>query len=365
MTNRSWLIVAGALLGIGALGAMLVSRGWDDVPSGTDSASLLEPSAVVGQEPGNELFRVKGAAFVDTVLVVVTGSDPAVHVFDGPNHTSWGAKGEGPAEFASPESVSGDGGNLLVRDGTLDKIVIFDLRGRYLASRTLRPHVVNAFAVAGGDTIVGLSAHGQLDRWVARLRGEQVDTLVSYTLPPQLMLAAEGAPSLSLPPPYAPLPRWAALPDGRVAFWDGRSPAISLLNGGREESFPLPGARFPVQPADREEWLGTAIPRSFMGRPVFEPLREHARKTVQFPDSLPYVLDMLPDPTGGVWVRRTTAATGERWTRVGRDGAGETFQLPGGTRLLAIGETRLAALATDEDDVETVHLYARPAERTR
>jgi len=352
----------GVLLVLGA-SAALFAHGADRPAVRERGDAALELAAVLGRTEGTELFKVKAAAFLDSSLVVLTGADPFVHVFTGGRHRAWGAKGNGPGEFAGPEDLSIQDGRILVRDGTLEKIVTFDAGGRYLATRALRPYVVNRFFVQGGDTLLGLSAHQQSTRAIARVHGARVDTLMRYSLPEPLRLSAPGSPSLSTTPPYAPVPHWAVLRDGRIAYWDGRSTEIALLRAGtgRVGALALPGGRFPVGAAERDEWLNQEIPQSFMGRRLFEPLRARARETVEFPRSLPPVLDLMPDPVEGVWVRQTTAASGERWSWTGRGGVAGSFRLPAGARLLAVGRQQLAVLVKDADEVETVQLYRKPA----
>jgi hypothetical protein len=261
-----------------------------------------------------------------------------------------------------PVDVAWDGARILVRDTNLEKVVSFDASGRFLASRALSPLVTDRMSLAGTDTLVGGVQLGRQLRAVLRLGGARPDTVLRFTLPQQLRLRTQGSPSLTLSPPYASITRWAALPDRGLAFWDARQPQVQVLDrAGRVKArLPLPSGNYPVTRADRESWLATAIPPSFMGKPVFEPLREYARGSVQFPARLPAVLDLVTDPSGGVWIRRTTPATGEVWTLLRNGGGGPTFRLGRGSRLLVVGEREVAVIATDENDVERVDIYAKP-----
>jgi hypothetical protein len=120
-----------------------------------------------------------------------------------------------------------------------------------------------------------------------------------------------------------------------------------------------------VQLADRENWFATAIPTEFMGQRVFEPLRRHARDVVRFPDHLPLVLDLMADPGGGVWVRRTTEGTGETWILLRENTQRVTLRFPPGRQLLAVGAAEMAVLAKDDLDVETVEVYTKPRVQRR
>jgi hypothetical protein len=177
-------------------------------------------------------------------------------------------------------------------------------------------------------------------------------------------LAAEGAPTLSLPAPFEAEPVWAGLAPGRVAFWDGESGyvRVSELNGGPEARLALPAGKVALSPADREAWFRKAIPVDELKgkQDIFAPLREKARTEVEFPETLPAVLAMQPDPDGSVWVRRTTSGSGELWVRLNADGRKASLRLPPGRELLAVGKSEVAVLARDENDVETVELYRKP-----
>jgi len=362
-----WSLPAATALALAAAGVYLamIKNGPKPTAKLPLPAAPLQLEGELSSAGSGDLFQVKGAAFLDSAVVVLTGAFPAIHLFENGEHRGWGIEGRGPAELMAPEDIGIHDGHILVRDGTLEKIVSFDRSGRHVGTRSLRPLAVNRLGEdVSEDTVIGLTAHRQTTRAVARLGRGGLDTLVHYALPNQLRLSAPGSPPLTVPPPYAPLPRWAALPNGEVAFWDGRSNEIVLLGRtGGNTTYPLPATRFAVGRAERDEWLKEEIPATFMGRPLFEPLRAHARETVEFPDTLPHVLELLADPAEGVWVLQTTAATGQRWTWVGPALVGSSFQLPPGARLLAMGPTKMAVLATDADEVETVRLYRKPSTR--
>lgn len=319
---------------------------------------------VIGGVETEELFGIKAAAFSGLDLAVLTTPEPAVHLFAGGQHRAWGKKGSGPAELENPGDLVWVGNRLLVRDFRLGKVVSYDTAGNFVAARSYGPAMANRLEVANGDTLLALFLPDG-PRTVVRLRGEQQDTVLSYNpeSAEQIYLQAEGSPSLTLNAPFAPLPTWVALPSGKIAFWDGQTPELLLLNfqGDTVSRLPLPATPRPVSPRDREGWFGEGIPvGDFMGRgDIFRPLREKAREQVRFPPNLPLVLALLPDPGGGVWVQRSPAASGQLWTHVDTAGTQFSMQLPPGRKLLAIGESRLAVAARDELDVETLELYRK------
>jgi hypothetical protein len=215
--------------------------------------------------------------------------------------------------------------------------------------------------MAGRDTLVEF--FGQQTQTVVRLRGARQDTLFRYRHPEDVIrLSAPGAPSLTMPPPFAPRAAWTALSDGRTAFWDGRENVVRLMDGsGRIVArLPLPADRHPVTGPDREAWFATAIPSEIRGQDVFGPLRREARNQVRFPARFPPVLSLRGDASGAVWVQQTPSATGQRWVILKQGQPPVHIRLPSRQTLLAIGESEIATLAKDADEVETIHVYAHP-----
>lgn len=320
---------------------------------------------VLGDADRVTLSKVQGAAFNGSRIVVVTEPEPGVHVFSGAAHRSFGRKGGGPAELKNPVNVAWVGERILTYDmqGAAGKIVSYDPAGRFVSSRsTASCGLAQGLQVTGTDTLLGAVDFGSRRRAIIRLAGARCDTIARYTLPEEIRLAAPGSPGLTLTKPFASGPLWTALPGGRVAVWNGSSPSLMVVNtrGRTVGQFPLPRRRIRLSSADREWWLNAEIPEEFMGQRVFEPLRKKAREDVDFPSYLPVALEFLPDPAGGVWVRQTTAGSGQIWTLVTAAGERASFRLPPGRELLAIGQGEMAARAKDELDVETIEVYRKP-----
>jgi hypothetical protein len=316
--------------------------------------------------PGGQLefHQVRAAAFSGSDLVVLSASAPALHLFEGGRRRSWGARGRGPHELTSPQNAVWVGSQILVRDSELQKIATYDRAGSFVGSRPLHMGMAVRLEMAGRDTLLEL--FGQQNRVVVRLRGTRQDTVLRYAASSEMVrLSAPGAPSLTLPAPYAAQPAWTALPDGRIAFWDGQENQIRLLDlsGRIVDRLPLPTTRYAVTARDREAWFAVSIPTEIRGQRVFEPLRERARTEVRFPTHFPAVLSLRADPAGGVWVLQTGSAAGQRWVHLAPGRQATRMQLPPRQSLLAIGAREIAALAKDENDVETVHVYAHPVRR--
>lgn len=343
-----WVLLAGAAAGLAA---------------STQGSAQLEPRRlrVLGGGPDASLYRVQAAAFSGSDLLVLSGAAPAVHLFEGNRQRSWGRRGRGPAELTRPQNIVWSGTRVLVRDSELRKIASYDRAGNFLGTRPLSGGMVVRLEMAGRDTLVEF--FGQQTQTVVRLRGVRQDTLFRYGHPEEVIrLSAPGAPSLTMPPPFAPRAAWAALADGRIAFWDGHENVVRLLDGnGRVVArLPLPADRHPVTGPDREAWFATAIPSEIRGQNVFAPLRREARSQVRFPARFPPVLSLRGDPSGAVWVQQTPAAGGQRWVILKQGQPPVHIRLPSRQTLLAIGGSEVATLAKDADEVETIHVYAHP-----
>jgi hypothetical protein len=320
---------------------------------------------VLGDADRVVLHNLRGAAFSGASLAVLTEPEPGVHLFAGGQHRGWGDKGNGPAELENPENVAWVGGRILVHDfrGANGKIVSYDASGGLAAVRSTGDcGLARGFQVSGPDTLLSSVDFGSRRRAIVRLSGSGCDTIARYTVPEQIRMTAPGSPPLTLTPPFAAGPLWAALPGRRVAAWSGVTPTIMILDtrGRTVGQLPLPKSRFRISDADRDWWISREIPEDFMGRRVFEPLRRKARQDLEFPNLFPPAIAFLADPGGGVWLQRTTSGSGEVWTLVTPAGERASFKLPPGRELLAVGQAELAVRARDALDVETVEIYRKP-----
>lgn len=357
MTRRTQPLVIVALLAAIVPVAVVPATAQDSLEFMTRYGGLGEPV----------LHRVKAAAIRAGGLAVLTDPAPAVHRFAGGEHTAFGREGEGPAELSSPADMTWSDGELVVVDVNLHKLVSFTEAGEHQATRTLNGEWADRVYLIEGDTILGLFTPMAGRRAVVRIRGSARDTLLAYGTDrgEQVRLEAEGAPSLTLSHPFTPRTRWTVLADGVVAAWQPSDAAIVLYDratGGEVGRIDGVGGSYEVTETDREAWLREHfVTAEFMGRRVFEPLLPAARDRLEFPDRFPPVLELLPDPSGAVWIRKTTPARGEVWALVGRDARMRgTLRLPAGRELLYAGRDVLATHATDELEVEYVELYRRP-----
>lgn len=315
------------------------------------------PLRVLGGVAGQQMEGIRAAAFRGDELVVLDapGSAPRLHFFSPRGHR---IAATSRSEMRNPRSVAWINDVVLVRDPETRRILGFDGAGRLVSSRPLPAGQSIALSAAGGDTLLGLSTTAA--GIVMRLRGARQDTLLRLPVTSRIIrLTAPGVPSLELPAPFEPHALWTGLPSGGIAVWEGRG-AVRVLNRAGEEvaTLALPTERHPVTEADRDRWLAGALP-VIRGEAVFEPLRERARATVEFPSTHPAALALIADPEDGVWVLRTPAASGQRWLHLTRRGAAARLDLPPGQSLLAVGRSEVAVFTRSRAG-ERIHVYAKP-----
>lgn len=319
---------------------------------------------VYGDEPSSFLYQIRAVAVDGMSLAILTDPDPAVHLYGIGDLREWGPSGGGPGELASPVDIEWIDGSIFVLDVGQPKFVRYDERGSFITSRPTENLRARRIWIRGGDTILATFSPMTDSRAAVRLRGQVTDTLFTYVKRGRsIRLEAADAPSFTVKPPYLPQIEWTVLSKGDLVRYDPATGRLEWLDrdGRLLSTTELPWKGIPLTEGDREWWIDSTIPREFMGQRVFEPLRPVARETLRFPERLPRVLAVLSDVGTGVWLRRTTAASGERWMLVSREGhmRGEVV-LPPGRELLAAGEAELFALARDQLGVETVEAFHRP-----
>ena len=146
-----------------------------------------------------------------------------------------------------------------------------------------------------------------------------------------------------------------------MAFWQGPDPEVRILGFDGEQrsvvSLAL-GDLFEVTAEDREYWLQNEIPQEFQGQRVFEPLRQEARRTVDFPQHHPLLFEFLNGPDDLLWVRRTPDGRDQVWDIADALGqlAGRVSLAPGQV-LMAVVPDHLVLKVTDALGVESVEVH--------
>lgn len=355
-------------------------------------AALATPALSAGQQAcvdRGPLYRLDGDDLVwtdvravsasDSLLVVLTGSYPAIHLFDladGVHQRSWGRSGEGPGEFRSATGIALADGHVYALGADQVRLSVFEITGDLLRTVRLRDFGMSSYRprrleLAEGDTLLfeGFVPMANeriiIARWFgagANQDSVRRDSVIVYPArTANLRLTAPGAPSLTLSHPYSPTPQWIPYSRG-VAFWDGSDPGVRILGFDGEQKSVVSLAlddRFEVTEEDREYWLQNEIPDEIFGqRGVFDPLREEARRTVDFPRYHPTVFELLSGPDDLLWVRRTPAGREEVWDVVDVQGqpASRVVLAPDQV-LMAVIPDHLVLKVTDALGVESVEVH--------
>ena len=352
------------------------------------TAVLATPALGAGQQTCVDrdlLYRLDGPDLVwsdlravssdGPLLVVLSGSYPALHLFaDGTYRRSWGRRGEGPGEFRSASGVTSVGRHVYALDGNQGRLSIFEFTGDLVRTVSLRDvgmsgNLARRLHRAGGDRfLIELAVPMGNERTIiARAFGASTaedpvrqDTVLVYPRrTATLRLTAPGSPGLTLSPPYSPDPKWTPV-SGGVAFWQGPDPEVRILGFDGEQrsmvSLAL-GDRFEVTAEDREYWLQNEIPQEFQGQRVFEPLRQEARRTVDFPQYHPLLFELLNGPDDLLWVRRTPDGRDQVWDVVDAEGQlASRVSLASGQALMAVIPDHLVVGVTDDLGVESVEI---------
>ena len=323
---------------------------------------------------------VKGVSTNDSLLVVLTESDPVIHLFDladGTRYRSWGRRGEGPGEFRTSTGIELVGRHVYALDTNQERLSIFELTGELVRTVRLQDFgvtppqsSVRLERTEGEAILIGMGEIMGTERIItaqtirtnpAEDSSQDTVAIYQYSTAPVLHLAAEGAPSYSLPPPYSPSARWTSTADG-IVLWRGPDTEVSILNFDGTPKSTLSLAlddRFEITEEDREHWLQNAIPREFMGQRVFEPVRQKARETVDFPLYHPPVFGLLSGPDNLLWVRRTPRGRETQvWDVVDSQGQpAARVSFAAGLALMAIIPNHLVLRSADEFDVESIELH--------
>lgn len=162
-SGRGLLPLAFLLLGASSLAGCAGDEEGNPAPGGEEPLvwqlsgdPVLEIGVVEGEEP-YQLHRVGGAVRLsDGRIVVANAGSRELRVFGGGGDFlgSMGGDGEGPGEFRAPSRVrklSGD--TIMVWDQALQRISLFDARGRFLSMASLLPSARDLFP--GDEWLMG------------------------------------------------------------------------------------------------------------------------------------------------------------------------------------------------------------------
>jgi hypothetical protein len=317
----------------------------------------------VGADGQGFFADVRAASFNAGVLAILSKPEPAMHVRDTQGRfTEWGRSGQGPGEMIDPIDMAWAAAGVVVLDMGNRRMAAFSPAGRALWTRSLETTWANRIAIVGPDTLLHTLVPMTRERAVVRFRGATRDTVLRYqTSADVVRLEAAGAPGFTVARPFVAQDQWTAVPQVGFAYWAAGSPTIGVFDaaGRPRTKLRIPSGDASVTEADREQWFRSAIPDQFMGRRVFEPIRQEARRTMRFPAVFPPVLALLGSVDGQVWVRRTGNGAGETWEQADNPSSA-AFRLPPGRELLGINLRTLIVRAHTADGEPVVEVYERP-----
>lgn len=345
-----------------------------DAPRATAEVTVpgwrLSHAAAVGgaaADPATQLFNVTSVADdAEGRVYVVNFGDKRVSVFDstGAFVRTLGRTGRGPGEFVAPARLAVVGGEVWVLDAMQGRISRFRRAdGSHVADLSLQLgtglHARDMKTTPDGRLFVELRpVRTARSTGAARPRVLEVDTATGRTLPPTTV-ALDSAPQVEVRTPtsstagmarvmdlpFSPRPVWTVSPGGEVLFGNGAEYVVRrAADGARAELFRAAGERRPVTRWDEEQ---------LFAQPMLKPFRD----AVELPDHKPYFTSLLADGER-VWVALPAGREGQEWEV--RDRAGRLLgqlRLAPRARLLHVSTGTVLVLATDDDDVETLHRF--------
>lgn len=171
--------------------------------------------------------------------------------------------------------------------------------------------------------------------------------------------------------PFAPRDEWAVLPDGRVLVLRSPEYRVDVYGpSGRAAGAPIAYEKLKVTERHKALWREsrrnqTAIMMTIQNgerRATAGPPPANTPDPADWPELLPPFLgsSVFVAPNGTVWVARTRAANDETPDYDVIDGTGKVvarYELPKGTRLVAVGNGVAYAVRTDEDDLQYLQRY--------
>lgn len=346
-----------------------------DVLSRIPAWTLSEaPRLEIGMVEGPDAYRfhrISGAAVLsrDTVAVL-NGGTQELRFYDGDGELirSVGGEGEGPGEFSFPFGVWEVGDSLAVADARLRRLSLFDRSGDFGRQATperpgLNPRVLGVFR--DGSFVVQDSwfeeITDELKPMYLRLArfgptGELLDTLPRHRMG---LMGRLGDSGLVGGPLFGARTFTAA---GPGTYWVGPAGEPEVLrfdpSGRLVQLVRWPDEDRAVSGDDVDRYWGERLEGTEGDRRrQIEILRRSMPVAERFP-----VFDRLhATRDGGLWIRRYKPfdTPGPReWLVLDETGRGvATVEIPENIRILEIGGDHVAAVRTDELDVEHFTVY--------
>ncbi|MFU8811996.1 MAG: hypothetical protein ACNA78_03455 [Balneolaceae bacterium] len=329
----------------------------------------VDPVKIVGKEEA--LFNIRNVVIHEDILLVLSGTEPHIHVYQNDSYITFGNKGPGPFEFNEPVSICMAGDTLYVLDfqPSNNKLITFTLSGERLEERPL-DHLFMARSITCNersgvitDSRRDVGANGQISAPNLHLYNlYQNDHILSIQYPEEITIPTPSGPmrSWSLSPPFHPIPQWALQTDGTLAYWDDESDLVNILSveGEKSGTISVPDIQFELTDKEIDSWLEREYPedRSAFGMSL-SGLRDEIIKRVQFPGHFPKIGGLRGDPEQGIWVLHARHSSGEIWSWVKDNEHIQTYKFPAGNQLVAIGKKEIGLKVEQEDGFELIEIF--------
>jgi hypothetical protein len=335
----------------------------------------VEVGGVAG-DTARDFAGVRAAArFADGRFVVADGGSAQLRLFDpkGAHLRTLGGRGGGEAQFAALGAVFVRGDTIVAWDDRRQRLVRFLADGTFRGSvRAALPDTTRLGRPAGVfadgalllvvptpvDLVLVESPVLRVPATLARLGATAAESVAS--MGSDEIVVRRSARSVSaMMRPFGLNGRVAVTGDGFVVGEGDAHAFRRYASSGRLETiFRRPGARVALLPADtaREHALRSGAALTVREREAID----NVWRTVPFPDSLPAHGEIVPDPSGAVWVRDIVRPGGDasRYQVYGADGTWlGPVELPPRCTLLWVGTDAVLVRRVDENEVEHVAVH--------
>ena len=330
----------------------------------------------VAGDTARDFAGVRGAArFADGRFVVGDGASAQLRLFDakGAHLRTLGGRGAGETQFVALGAVFVRGDTVVAWDDRRQRVLRFLPDGTFLGGvRAALPDTTRLGRPAGvfADGTLLLVVPTPVDLMLvdapvlrvpatlARLGPATAESVASMGTD-EIVVRRSARSVSAMMRPFGLNGRVAVLADGFVVGQGNTHEFRRYASSGRLEAiFRRPGARLPLLPADtaREHGVRSGAALTVREREAID----HVWRTVPFPDSLPAHGEIVPDPTGAVWVR-DFVRPGDGTSRYQVYGADGTWlggvELPPRSTLLWVGTDAVLLRRLDESEVEHVAVH--------
>jgi hypothetical protein len=354
-------------------GVRLLDLEWD-IAEFASPRLALKRQFVVGEREGTELYRVRGASFLDSgELVIANGGVPEVVVVrDGAVVSRFGTRGEGPGEFGVISSVHTLPGRIVTYDHAQGRLTEFgpsgELRGTRRMTEPNRVADLRPLTLSADGTALAVYTDQRFFRPgeivtdttpLLRYRlGDPVPDTLSWWQVRTWSFASSGMGATRAQVPYSPT---LLLSGGRTRFAlaNSHEAVITVFDDHGEritrvrwESESRPVSRDDVSRWNEERW--SELPDGFPAD-VRRGLIEIEPHTVH-----PVINGIHVGDSGDVWFAPASlgGSRWQTWITVGPEGDPRGgVRLPESATVLATRDGRVAVLAEDAYGVEIVTVY--------